>query len=155
MASDFRAREIAASSWQGASTDGTTLSTESVRHFFRETHQQAAKNGMVDMNVLEVGGTPVAFSYNYHCQGRLLGMRIGFKPDYRKYGTGNVMYAHVFRDSAERGDTEFDLGIGSLDIKKYWCTRHVHSYRYTHYAPVPKAQLLRLKHWRSRRTMAN
>ena len=145
--------DIAARSWQGSSTDGTTLSTESVRHFFRETHQQAAKNGMVDMNVLEVDKKPVAFSYNYHCQGQLIGMRIGYDPDYGKHGAGNVMYAHLFRDSAERGDSEFDLGIGSLDIKKHWCTRRADSYRYTHYAPAARAQLLRLKHWRDRQTV--
>jgi CelD/BcsL family acetyltransferase involved in cellulose biosynthesis len=143
--------DIAARSWQGSSTDGTTLSTESVRHFFREAHQQAAKNGMVDMCVLEAGGHPVAFSYNYHCQGQLIGMRIGFDPDYRKYGPGNAMYVQLFHDSARRGDVQFDLGIGSSEIKKNWTTRRVDSYRYTHYAPVAKAQLLRLKHWHNRR----
>ena len=139
--------DIAARSWQGGSTDGTTLSTESVRDFFREAHRQAAKNGMVDVNVLEVAGKPVAFNYNYHCQGRLIGMRVGYDPEYRQYGVGSVLYKYVMCDSASRGDVQFDLGIESLEIKKHWCTRHVSSYRYTSYAPTARAQLLRLKHW--------
>lgn len=147
--------DLAARSWQGSSTDGTTLSTDSVRHFFREAHQQAAKNGMVDLSVLAVGGRSIAFSYNYYCQSRLIGMRIGYDPEFGKYGVGNVMYAHAFRDSVQRGDQLFDLGIGSLDIKKHWSTRFVDSQRYTHYAPAAKAQLLRLKHWNDRRVLAD
>ncbi len=146
--------QIAERSWQGSSEDGTTLSTGSVRDFFRETHRLAAKNGMVDMNVLRVGGQPAAFSYNYHCQGRLLGMRIGFDPEFSQCGVGNVMYSHVFRDSAARGDELIDLGVGSLDIKEPWLTRKVDVHQYTHYAPLAaKACLLRLKHWRDRRVV--
>jgi hypothetical protein len=62
------------------------------------------------------------------------------------------MYTNMLRDSFERGDRAFDMGVGSLDIKEPWLTDVVRSYRYTHYPlAAPRVQMLRLKHWWDRR----
>ena len=87
--------EIAEESWQGSSTTGTTLSHAQVRAFLRETHALAAKSGMLDLNLLTVDEKPVAFSYNYHCQGEVLGLRTGYASAMGKWGVGTVLLATV------------------------------------------------------------
>jgi CelD/BcsL family acetyltransferase involved in cellulose biosynthesis len=139
---------VARRSWQGQSPTGTTLSHDSVRDFLRETHAVAARLGCLDLNLIKVNGEPIAFGYNYIYNGALVGLRIGYDPKFAKAGVGNVLYLLTFEDSFRRGDTQFDMGVGSLEMKRWWWTRTVQSYRYTHYPlSAPRAQLLRLKHW--------
>lgn len=138
-------RELAEASWQGASRTGTTLSHEQVAGYFRDVHAIAVKNGMVDINILKVDGQAVAFSYNYVCDGRLIGVRRGHRRQFT--GAGNVLFVRMIRDSFGRDDTCLDLGPGSQEIKRRWSTQTVSSYRYTHYPLLaPRVQLLRLKH---------
>jgi len=143
---------LAARSWQGSSQSGTTLSHESVRDFLRECHALAARNGMVDMNMLMLGGRVIAYAYNYHFQGRVYGMRVGYDPDLPRTGLGNVLFVATFEDSFHRGDRLYDLGPGSVEIKRPWTTRLATAYRYTHYPwAVPRSQVLRVKHWVNKR----
>jgi CelD/BcsL family acetyltransferase involved in cellulose biosynthesis len=140
--------EVARRSWQGASRTGTTLSHESILPFIRATHELAAKNGMLDLNVLTIDGRVVAFAYNYHHQGSVFGMRMGYEPSLARVGIGAVMYAAALKDSFDRGDHAYDIGPGTAEIKRFWMTDVVRSYRYTHYPLTsPRTQVLRLKHW--------
>jgi CelD/BcsL family acetyltransferase involved in cellulose biosynthesis len=139
---------IACRSWQGAVTDGTTLSHESVREFLRDAHETAAAAGGLDLNLLLVGDRPAAFAYNYHYRGSVYGLRMGYDPDVATDGSGNVLLRRMIEDSFERGDHVFDLGPASIDIKRHWATRIQTSYHYSHYAPLEiKAQALRAKRW--------
>lgn len=148
--------EVAGKSWQAGATDGTTISDPPVRDFFRETYAVAVDNGMADLCLLKAGGRPIAFAYNYAHDGYCLGIRFGFDQEFSKAGAGNVMYTRVLENSFRRGDRVFDLGIGSLDIKRGWLTELVHSYRLTHYPLAsPRSQILRLKHWWDRRKPAD
>jgi CelD/BcsL family acetyltransferase involved in cellulose biosynthesis len=140
--------ELAAASWQGQSDTGTTLSHKSVAEFFRDAHEAAVKNGMVDINILKVNGRAVAFSYNYICDGRLVGVRRGHLPQFTNCGIGNILLVYMLRDSFQREDRHLDLGTGYSEGKRRWSTRSARSYRYTHYPLLaPRAQILRLKHW--------
>jgi CelD/BcsL family acetyltransferase involved in cellulose biosynthesis len=156
MAGDGRPRwdlyddclHVAQRSWQGRSTTGNTLCHKDVGEFFRNTHALAAKHGMLDMHLMFLGDRPIAFTYNYHCQGCVLGARTGYDPDFSNTGLGKVLLTHTFRTSFERGDHTFDRGPDYLAAKRPWLTRIVHSYRYTHYPlAAPRTQLLRMKHW--------
>jgi CelD/BcsL family acetyltransferase involved in cellulose biosynthesis len=140
--------DVARASWQGRSTNGTTLSHESVEPYFRASHERAAKLGMLDLNLMTLDGRPVAFFYNYHCDGNIVGTRRGHLESLARQGIGNVLFSRMLSDSWARGDRSLDLGPGTMGSKARWCTRFAHSYRYTHYPRlVPRAQLLRLKHW--------
>lgn len=139
---------IAAKSWQGSSSSGTTLSHLQVRDFLRDAHQAAATAGGLDLNLLYVGGRPVAFAYNYHYQGHVFGLRSGFDASVATAGAGTVLLGRALRDSFHRDDKTYDLGPGSLEAKRYWLTTVESSYRYTHYPiSVPRVQALRLKRW--------
>ncbi len=140
--------DLALRSWQGQSTTGTTLSHPVVREYLRETHAAAARLGCVDVNLLSIDGTPIGFGYNYIAHGALQGLRVGYDPHYAKAGVGNMLYLYTLQDSFARGDKLFDLGVGTLDIKRFWWTSTAKSYRYTYYPLLaPRAQFLRFKHW--------
>jgi hypothetical protein len=140
--------DLARRSWQGEARDGTTLSHESVRDFFRETHQAAAAAGAVDLNLLLVDGSPVAFVYGYCHRGSLYGLRRGYDAACCRAGAGNVLLGYTLRDSFARGDRFYDMGVGSLASKRYFETRLLPILRFSHFAPLAaRAQLVRLKRW--------
>ncbi len=137
---------VAKASWQGGSSEGTTLCHPEIHDFLRDVHQAAARAGTLDLNLLYVDDQPVAFAYNYHYNGRVEGLRMGFDPGFAAGSPGAVLLKLTFEDGFRRGDRLFDLGVGYLDCKRHWLTRLDTSYRYTHFPPAsPKAQLLRLK----------
>ena len=139
--------ELAEASWQGSSTTGTTLSHESVRAFLRDCHAAAAALGMADVNVLRLGGRPVAFAYNYRWRDRVFGLRLGYRPELAKAGIGNLLFASIIEDSCRRGDRLYDMGPGSLAAKKGLLTRTVDLWQFTHFPPMAlRGQLVRLKH---------
>jgi CelD/BcsL family acetyltransferase involved in cellulose biosynthesis len=139
--------QIAAQSWQGSSTTGTTISHNSVRSYLRTAHAAAASFGGVDLNMLLLGGRPVAFAYNYHFAGYVYGLRAGFDANVCPTGTGCVLMRMMIEDSYNRGDRVIDLGPGSLESKRHWQTRIASAWRYTHYSlRSPRAQLLRALH---------
>ena len=106
---------------------------------------------MLDLHLLYLGERPLAFTYNYHHQGIVWGVRAGYDPQFSRAGLGKVIRAHTFRTSFELGDHTFDLGPDYLPAKKPWLTRIARSYRYTHYPlAAPRTQLLRVKHWLTR-----
>lgn len=140
--------QLAARSWQGSSASGTTLSHASVRPFLRDMHARAVCAGAVDLNLLYVGATPVAFAYNYHLEGYVSGLRSGFDPAVSRDGAGTVLMGRMIRDSFERGDRTVDLGSGYLEAKRSWQTSIVASYRYSHYPTgTLRPQVLRLRRW--------
>ncbi len=141
-------RCVAERSWQGSSTTGNTLNHSEVREFFRSAHAVAAKQGMLDVHLMFLGDRPVAFTYNYHHQGYVFGLRTGYDPEFADAGLGKVVRARTIRTAFEQGDQTFDLGPDYLPSKRPWLTRIARSYRYTHYPlSAPRTQLLRLKHW--------
>ncbi len=138
--------ELAQQSWQGNSTSGTTLSHDSVRDYLRAAHETAAKSGAVDLNLLLIGGKPVAYAYNYHFRGWAYGVRSGFDAAAAQDGAGNVLMAKMIEDSCHRGDQLIDLGPNYLECKRYWLTRLHPAYHVTHFNPKRlKAQALRVK----------
>lgn len=139
--------DVARRSWQATSDSGTTLSHPEIHDYLRETHAAAAALGCVDISLIKLNGEYVAFGYNYVYDGSLLGLRVGYDAQYTKIGLGNLLYLYAFQDCFARQDKQFDMGIGSLDIKRFWWTQTACSYHLTHYPlAAPRAQLLRLKH---------
>jgi len=140
--------DLARRSWQGSSTTGTTLSHPAVGDYLRDTHAAAAKTGSLDLNLLLLRDRPIAFAYNYHYQGRVYALRKGFDPEFSAAGSGIVLMHRVLQDSFRRSDECYDMGADYLDIKRHWATSLATSFRFTHFpVAVPRAQLLRMKHW--------
>jgi len=141
---------VALASWQAASSTGTTLTDPRVRAFFRECHAAAARAGMVDVNLLLVDGRPVAFIYNYHFQGRLTGVRMGYDAAYGR-GLGSALMLRSIAESFARGDESYDLGPGEAPWKRSLRTHGEANYRLS-YWPLGsfKSQAVRLAQWARR-----
>jgi CelD/BcsL family acetyltransferase involved in cellulose biosynthesis len=146
--------QVAAASWQGSSTTGTTLTHDAVRAFLRDVHAAAVRAGSVDVNLISVNHRPVAFAYNYVYRGYVFGLRVGFDPEWSHTGVGNVLYVSALEDSFARGDHTYDLGPGSLECKRPLQTSLRPIYRFSHFPWFPvRAQLLRIKRqWDERRS---
>jgi hypothetical protein len=108
----------------------------------------ASQAGAAEMNLLFIGGKPIAFAYNYFWNGYVFGLRMGYDNEYARCGAGTVLLARMLRDSFERGDQIVDFGSEYLEGKRRWITRLAPSYHYTHFRSGGlKAQVLRLKRW--------
>ncbi len=141
-------QQLASLSWQASAEDGTTLSSESIRPFVRDVHEAAARCGAIDLNLLRLDERPVAFAYNYHWQGYVSGLRVGFDPEFARDGVGGLLWAMSIRDSFQRGDRMYDLGTGSLASKRHYRTDLLPILRFGHYPwSTPRAQVLRLRRW--------
>ncbi len=102
----------------------------------------------MDLNLLLLDGSPVAFIYGYHYRGYVYGLRRGYDPARAPEGAGNVLLAYTLRDSFARRDRLYDMGVGSLESKRYFQTRVVPVLRLSHFPPLaPRTQLLRLARW--------
>lgn len=138
--------EIAAASWQGASTTGTTLIHEEVATFLRELHAAAAGAGCADINLLLLDEKPIAFAYNYVYQGNVFGLRIGYDSSVPCKGIGNLLYTKTIEDSICRGDWRYDLGPRHLEIKRSLMTDELPVHRLSCYNSLSvRQQLMRLK----------
>jgi CelD/BcsL family acetyltransferase involved in cellulose biosynthesis len=120
--------QVASQSWQAKSTDGTTLTHDSIRPFLRNVHAVACRAGAADINLLYLDGRPIAFLYGYTVpdetgRGAMFGLRSGFDANVPVGGIGNILYMRVIEDSIARGDRLIDLGPGSLPAKQPFLTR--------------------------------
>lgn len=140
---------IARKSWQGSSSDGTTLSHESVRPLLRDLHAAACRAGGAEINLLRIDGEPLAFLYAYHYRGSVFGLRIGYDERLSRDGVGNLLYARVIDDSIRRGDRLLDLGPGSIEAKRALTSRVAPIFRRTWANPLS----LRGLAWRARRLL--
>ncbi len=146
-------REVSQHSWQGSSKTGTTLSHDQIRSYIQETHADAARLGMLDLTMLTVGGQPAAFTYNYHFDGLIYGLRMGYNAAISKQGLGNVLMTRSIKDSFERGDKSQDMGVGENRFKQEFRTGMEISFQFTHYPWLAaRSQAVRLSRWLKRTT---
>lgn len=115
--------QVAANSWQARSTSGNTLSHPACRRFLRDAHEAATRQGAADMALLKLDGRPIAFAYNYHREGRLIALRMGYDRSLpASLGVGKTLISMLVEDSCRRGDQLIDLGEGNDAYKRHWRT---------------------------------
>lgn len=139
---------IAEKSWQADPARGVTLSTRATAAFLRDVHVAAARSGAVQIDLLRLGGRPIAFAYGYTWNGSYFGLRNGFDPEYAAYGPGAVATVQAIERAIDAGDRTLDLGPGSGAYKQTLGALPCPIGCRTHYSPFSlKAQLLRAKRW--------
>lgn len=137
-------RRISARSWQAHSHDGNTLATPRVEAFLTDCHAAAARLGMLDVALLKIDDHVAAYGYYYHHAGYVSGLRIGYDPAYGQLGVGASLIAHSIRDSFDRGDIAFDLGIGAERFKREYRTCCAQTDRVLHYPATLRSRALQL-----------
>lgn len=148
-------QQVALASWQAAEPANFTLVHERVRNFLRDAHEVAARNGMVDLNLLLVDGRPAAFAYNYQLHGQLTSVRFGFDASVDRRGLGTALALRMVEDSFRREDVSLDLGPGETLFQKRLRTRSEPVYRMS-FVPLGswRSQVVRLSNWAKRRSAA-
>lgn len=140
--------DVSRQSWQANSHDGNTICHESVLPFVRDCHALAARLGMLDLAVLRVAGQPLAYQYNYHLEGKVFGLRMGYAKEARELGVGKILLSRFIEDGFHRGDRALDLGIGEFDFKMRFRTDVENSYRYSYYPwNAWRSQSVRASQW--------
>jgi CelD/BcsL family acetyltransferase involved in cellulose biosynthesis len=140
--------QVSLRSWQATSPNGNTLCHPRVSSFLRDCHESASRLGMVDVTLLRLGGRAAAFQYNYHYNGRVFGLRIGYAEEFAPYGVGKALLAYSLADSYERGDRVIDLGEGDYPFKRRLRTATESSNRYLCYPWLAwRGQTVRLSRW--------
>ena len=79
-----------------------------------------ARCGALDVNTLRLNGRLIAFTYNYHFAGAVIGVRMGYDPEYASISPDRCYLAFSLRDGAARGDKILDLGTDRLNYKRSW-----------------------------------
>src|SRR5262249_16700031 len=90
--------------------------------------------------------------YNYHYDGRLTSVQIGYDPAVGPPGMGTVLLLRTIEDSFERGDRSFDLGPDESPFKRRLRTHAEPSYRLA-YLPLSswRSNWVRIGRWAKRR----
>jgi hypothetical protein len=75
-------------------------------------------------------------------------LRRGYNANRSRAGLGNVLLAYTLQDSFARGDRFYDLGVGSLETKRYFRTSLLPILRFSHFPLLPaRLQIIRAKRW--------
>jgi hypothetical protein len=112
----------------------------------RDIHEAATRVAGVDFNVLRLNSRPIAWCYNYRCDGRLETQRIRALSEYGKIAT-TVLMGRMLRDAFRRGDEYYLFEPAAATAAGGWQTGETSRFRYTHFAPGTRAQLMRLVRW--------
>lgn len=137
---------VAERTWQAEDESQSTLCSPRVREVLRRLHHEAAKLGMLDVNILYVGDRPAAYNYNYVANGRVYGLRCGYDATLRLDGCGRVLLYKMIEDSFRRGDTEHNFGPGDQPYKQRFSTDLRLAYSFRHYARYSlRSQLMNLR----------
>ncbi len=137
---------IAENSWQSEAESQSTLSSPRVRDLLRRLHREAGALGMLDTNILTVGGRPVAFNYNYLAENRTYGLRSGFDQTAGLENCGKILIYKMLEDAFQRGDAEYSFGPGRQPHKDRFATEMRYAYTFRHYARYAlRPQLLHLR----------
>ncbi len=139
---------IAARSWQGAVSNGNTLSHANVAPFLRDAHLAAVRAGAADIALLYVDRQPIAFHYGYVTDGQVSGLRLGYDAALAEAGAGTALMAAFVEDNFDRGQRTLDLGVDYLECKRPWQTQVAPCQRLLYYpANSPRGQCLRWGRW--------
>ena len=97
------------------------------------------------MNLVYLDDRPVSYAYNYHYQGHVFALRLGYDPEMAKLGPGNFVEELAIQDSFGRGDHTYELGPDAEESKRQLRTRLEPIWQHTHYPRCMRSQLMRWK----------
>ena len=83
-------------------------------------HQNVAKSGGLDLNLLRLRGEIVAYCYSVHFQGRVDCWRCGVVQRYA--GAERLLAARMIEDSRQRGDSAIYFHAGMASLFAPWAT---------------------------------
>jgi CelD/BcsL family acetyltransferase involved in cellulose biosynthesis len=95
--------QCARHSWQGSTTEGTSISDEEAYRFFSGIIHTFASMNMLLFHVLYVEGVPIAFDLSFMEGQTILAYKIGYDQEYSRCGPGGHLYRVLLEYASEKG----------------------------------------------------
>jgi len=109
----------------------------------RDCHLAAARSGCVDINLLQLDGSTIGYSYNFTLHGRVTVVAQGFDTEMQE-ASHLVLTARMIRDSFARGDVDITWHDGDASRLTPWSSHIRSGYRYRYYGRRLASQACRL-----------
>ncbi|MGI9516606.1 MAG: GNAT family N-acetyltransferase [Pirellulaceae bacterium] len=116
--------------WKGNA--GTSLdSNETCRNFYIQLCQELARKNMLELLFLNVGGQRVAFEIGFNAKGTWHSHKVGFDPEFARYGPGQLLFWLQLQHWHETREVDLvdTVGVLSPAVAK-WCNESRQRYRY-------------------------
>lgn len=108
--------------WQERRETGM-LAGAALQKFHLEAAPRLAREGLVRMYALRIGGAVIAVQYNLWRDGRVYAYLSGFDPAHQRNSPGAALLAHSIRCAIEEGATRFDFLRNREEFKYEWGAR--------------------------------
>ena len=94
------------------------------------TSYKLIKEGKASLFVIYDKDLPIAISFNYIYGSLLFGYISSYDIDYSKFSLGQIIIYKLLEWCLDNQYTQYDMGWGDLDYKKWWCNK---IYRFNHH----------------------
>ncbi len=115
---------IASRSWKGIRYKSVFLK-HGIRDFHKDIFLEFADSGCLDISILRMGDTPIAYIYNFLYNGRLYNYSIEFDSRYSHMSPGTMLMLWSIENAISKGIKEIDFGRGEEE----WKTRLTQDFR--------------------------
>jgi CelD/BcsL family acetyltransferase involved in cellulose biosynthesis len=112
--------EIYGRRWQHQAGESGGFGSDS--ESWRAVAGRLAAAGNVQIVLLRIDGTPLAFTYNFIFNDTLWGHRLAHAPGYDRYSPGRLTMLHTFAVASEAGVRRVDFGLGGDAYKAQLAT---------------------------------
>ncbi|MBU1006216.1 MAG: GNAT family N-acetyltransferase [Candidatus Omnitrophica bacterium] len=109
-------RFIAERSWK-AQRDKSIFLKKETKSFHKELFLDFARSGYMDISILRMDDTPIAYRYNFLYNGRLYGYSMDFDIKYAYISPGTMLTLWSIEKLASIGIKEIDFGRGEEEWK--------------------------------------
>ena len=108
----------------------------------QDIHEAATSVAGVDLNLLRLNGKPIAWAYNYRCDGRIKMQRVRTAGEFAS-AAGSALLGRMLCDGFRRGDESYLFDTETSRLAAGWQTAQATSYRRIHH-PRSGARVVRL-----------
>ncbi len=137
---------IEGESWQQKAGGKARFFGEPNQTYWRSLLSDSGSAGMARAWVMHFNGQPVSFCFFLDCGETRHIIANHYAEQVREYGTGSILYRHVFRDAIESGVIRrVDIGLGDSGYKSRWSAQPSHRLLdWMAFRPGPFGRLLEL-----------
>ena len=107
-------------SWKGQAK--TSIRAHELETFFSTVADQLAVDHHCELRILKVDEQPIAFELGFFAKGVYVSHKIGFDPEYARFGPGQLLTWMTLKQLHERGECEWVDTVGELsEATAKWC----------------------------------
>lgn len=113
--------ELESAGWKGAEGSAIVCNA-SIRQFYDEIFQAAARFGYLCMYTLELNGELLASHFGLSHKGRYFSPKIAYNEKFPQYAPGHLIVSEILQDCSSRGISEYDITGVDDDWKMKWAS---------------------------------